>query len=149
MEPLESVLQHRPILFPEDVGPNLDPKIGAHAEHKSIEGRVMEHAEGEPVRNHRPTFGMPIGQDMSGIQQLAMAEVTDGTLLAVRHKYPYTKRLLMQPGNDGACGVAPVGVACGLCGERQYKRQRPIWGTMLPSQSERPAKDNAGHLRRK
>jgi len=48
---LESVFEHRSVAFRQDVVRNDDPEVGLDPEEIPVEGRMMELAEAESVRD--------------------------------------------------------------------------------------------------
>ncbi len=61
-----------------------DLEVGRDADEIAVEGGVVELAEREAVGNDRLPQRMAVGEDVSGFQQLAMAEPADGAAAACR-----------------------------------------------------------------
>ena len=67
----------------ENVAADLDLQVGSHAEDMAVEGGVVQLAHCQTIRDHRKTLGMAVGKDVGSVEQLAVAQPADGTLLAV------------------------------------------------------------------
>ena len=95
MEALEAVHQHGTISFLEDVASNLDDAIGADSEEVTIERRMVELAQCEPVRHERLTQRISVGDDVRCVEQLVVVEAAQGTGLTVRMENADSERALV------------------------------------------------------
>ena len=95
MQPLNSMPECWTINFFEDVGANFDDVVRAHSQEESIEGRVVQPAERQPISHSRLTPWFRVRNDVGRIQELAMPEATEGALMAVGKKYALAEHSLM------------------------------------------------------
>ena len=78
------------IAFTQDVDSELDRQIRADAEEVSVERRVMQTAQSQPVGKHRFAAGMTIRQDVRRVEQFSMTEPADRTLGLIGLQNPLT-----------------------------------------------------------
>ena len=64
MKALKTMFEHGPVDFFEHGEADLDAVGGIHADDVTIERRVMQLAEREPVRDARLAFGIAVGDDV-------------------------------------------------------------------------------------
>ena len=95
MQPLNGMPECWTVNFFKNVGANLDDVVRAHSQEKSIEGRVVQPAERQPVSHNRLTAWFGVRNDVGRIQQLAMPEATEGALIAVGMKYALAEHSLV------------------------------------------------------
>lgn len=88
MQALEPVAQHGAVGLAPDVGPHLDPVVGPDADEVPVEGRVVQLAQGEPVVDHGLAAGLPVRDDVGGVEQLLVAQPAEAALAAVRRAAP-------------------------------------------------------------
>ena len=81
LKALQTMLEHRPIDFFQDIDAHDDLEVGRDADQVAVEGGVVELAERQAVGNDRLSQGMAVREDVSGFQQLVMAEPADGAAL--------------------------------------------------------------------
>ena len=97
------MLEHGAILFIKKILADFDDEIRTDAEQVSIEGRVVQTAQGDPVREDRLPFWMAVGDDVSSLQEFLVAKTADCTLLAISSEDPTSELLLMQPPVSDGC----------------------------------------------
>src|SRR5262245_21437188 len=64
LKALRAVDEHRPVFLTEDVASSLDHQVRPNAQDLSIEGRVVQRAEREAVRDHRHSARMAVRENM-------------------------------------------------------------------------------------
>ena len=96
MQPLDGMPECWTINLFENVRANLNDVVWAHSQEESIEGRVVQAAERQPVSHSRLTPWFRIRDDVGRIQQLAMPEATEGALIAVGKKYALAEHPLVK-----------------------------------------------------
>ena len=96
LKALEAMLEHRPVDFLQDVEAHGDLEVGRDADEIAVEGGVVELAEREAVGNDRLPQGMAVREDVSGFQQLVMAEPGDGAAPLVGAEYALSKAPLVK-----------------------------------------------------
>ena len=68
LKPLQTMLQHRAILLPEDVQANLDHEVGPDAEDVPIKGSTVKRAECQPIGDDRFALRVAVGEDVGRLQ---------------------------------------------------------------------------------
>src|SRR2546428_7122689 len=96
LKALEAMLKHRPVDFLHYVEAHGDLEVRRDADEVTVEGGVVELAERETVGNDRLAQGMAVREDVSGFQQLVMAEPADGAALLVSAEHALAKAPLVQ-----------------------------------------------------
>lgn len=76
--------QHRPVGLPQDRVADLYDVVRADSEEESVEGRVVKLAQRDPVTDDRITLWIVIRCDVRGVEQLVMAQPTQGAPVVVR-----------------------------------------------------------------
>src|SRR2546426_4249282 len=107
LKALEAMLKHRPVDFVQHVEAHGDLEVGRDADEVAVEGGVVELAEREAVGNARLPQGMAVREDVSGFQQLVMAEPADGAALLVGAEHALAKAPLVQALADHRSHVLP------------------------------------------
>lgn len=110
MYPLQAHDQHRAIMFVEDRSTDLDRVVGADREEEAVEGRVVELAERHAIADQRFALGIPVGDDVSGVEQFLMSQAAKGAPLLVRPDDALTEDHLMNALSDGARDVGTSGL---------------------------------------
>ena len=135
VKPLQAVNQHRPVLLLEDVAPNLDDSVRAHADEQSVECGVMQLAERKPVRHPWLSPGFTVWHDVGGVEQFVVPEAAQRTLRSVRTQHTLPKGPLMEPDLEFASHVSTPLVTAGFVveghrwgrkAERQHVQHRSI-----------------------
>ena len=106
MDALQSDDEHRPVGLREDRVTNLDPIVRPHREEEPIEGRVVQLAQREAVRDRRSAVRVGVRCDVRCIEKLSMSESAQSAPLAVGANDPFTKRDLVTPSTD-SCAWMP------------------------------------------
>lgn len=121
---LESILQHRPIYFAQDVQAHLDDQIRADTQDVPIEGSMVQLAESEAIGDDGLALGVTIGEDVGGFEQLGVPQPADGALGVIGVEHPLTEALLVEAtlGEGGDVMPARLKIPWG-----------PIGGTRVPS----------------
>ena len=96
LKALEAMLEHRPVDFLQHVEAHGDLEVGRDADEVAVVGGVVELAEREAVENDRLPRGWPSVENVSGFQQLVMAEPADGAALLVGAEHALAKAPLVQ-----------------------------------------------------
>ena len=91
LKALQAMLKHRPVDFFQHVEAHGDLEVGRDADEIAVQGGVVELAEREAVGNDRLAQGMAVREDVSGFQQLVMAESADGAALLVGAEHALAK----------------------------------------------------------
>src|SRR5947208_1013687 len=99
------MLEHRPVLLMKDVHPDMDPNVRIDADYVRVVRRMVDRTEAEAVGDERLTLGMPIGEDVRGIEQLHVSEPADAALLLIGEEHHVAELLLMEPLGDRARSV--------------------------------------------
>ena len=107
LKALETMLKHRPVDFLQHVEAHGDLEVGRDADEVAVEGRVVELAEREAVGNDRLPQRMAVREDVSGFQQLVMAEPADGAALLVGAEHALAKAPLVQALPDHRGHILP------------------------------------------
>lgn len=77
MKLLKSMLEHGSILLKQNVGANMNSRVGIYAQDVCIECRMVDLAQTETIRNDWFAFRMSISQDMRRVQQVDMPKSTN------------------------------------------------------------------------
>src|SRR2546425_4056084 len=101
------MLEHRPVDLLQHVETHLHLEIGRDADDVAVKCGVVKLAEREAVGNHWLTERVAIREDVSGLQQLVVAEPADGTALLVGAEHTLAKAPLMQALPDHRGHVLP------------------------------------------
>ena len=80
MKPLESVHEHGSVDLFQDVLPDVHGVVGADCKEVPVEGRVVQLAEREPVRNARLTADLGVGDDVRRVQKLVVPRLLAATV---------------------------------------------------------------------
>jgi hypothetical protein len=75
--------EHRAVRLVPNPLPDVDDQVGTDAQDVSVEGAVMEPAEGQAVRQDRLAPRVPVGKDVRGVGELRVAQAADGAPLLV------------------------------------------------------------------
>jgi hypothetical protein len=105
---LKSVEQHRTIAFAKNTRLDFHHEIRTHANDVAIEGSVMQLAERETIRHDWFTVGLPVGNDVSCIEEVGVAESTDRAAVVVCAKYSRSEQRLVQS-IESQSGEVPAG----------------------------------------
>jgi len=92
---LKTVREHWSVLLLQHVLADLDDQIRAYAENGYIESGVVDLAERESVVDPRVALGMPVRQNMGGVEKPGVPQPADGTALPVGLDDPVSKALLV------------------------------------------------------
>jgi len=95
MHSLKSVEQHGPVLFFQDIIPNLDDIIGPYADHETVKGGMVQFAEGNTVIHNGITVGFSIRDNVSRIQQFEVLQAAECALLPICMKNPLAESALV------------------------------------------------------
>ena len=137
--------EHRPIRLAKDVRPQFDREIRRDAQDMPVKRRVVQGAQGEPVRHDRFSARVPVGQDVCCLEQFLMAKSTNGTTLPVRPKHLLSKRLLVQPALGDAGDIrAPSLGSCVVFDTRGHQRYVLLVDRDREDQVERIVSDDIG-----
>jgi hypothetical protein len=90
------MLERRAIALTQDIRPKLDRQVGTDAEEISVERRVMEAAQSKSVGEHRFAAGMTIGQYVSRVEQLPVAEPAHRASGLIRVQDPLAEPTLVE-----------------------------------------------------
>jgi hypothetical protein len=74
MAALEPVFQHRAVDLPQEVRPDLDDEVGAHAEHMAIVCSVMNFAESQTVTHGCNSCLLTVRDDVRGVKQRTVSQ---------------------------------------------------------------------------
>ena len=80
MHLLEAVFEHRPVLFLKQLSIDSDLAPGGDPEKVAIERSMVDLAQCHPVSHHRIAIVLAITDDVSGIEQLGMAQPAHGAV---------------------------------------------------------------------
>src|SRR5690606_22911376 len=100
------MLQHRPVLFLENVCTYFDDRVWPNSDEVAVEGGVMDLAQSQAVPNLRHAAWVTIGDDVARIEQLAVAQPTESALVSVGCQHTFAKRLLVKAGLDGSRDIS-------------------------------------------
>jgi hypothetical protein len=141
IEGAQAMLQHGSVALVAQGGAQVDAAVGIDADEVGVEGGVVELAQRQAVVGRGDALFFAVADDVGGVEQLAVAQATDGTALFVGHEHAITKLVLVQAGPGAAHGIAAVEVGSthgrvqyygvglvvfrgqGLDGEGQFARQ--------------------------
>src|SRR5690606_25150251 len=93
MHALKAVSQHRAVFFRKNVRANLDNSVRPNSDEVSVERRVVDLAEREPVVNLRHSKRVPVGDDVARIQKLTVAETAERTLVPIGCEHSFAESL--------------------------------------------------------
>ncbi len=96
MKPLQTMLEHGTVLFVQHVPSQLDDQVRPNPDDVAIEGRMMQLAEGNPVRNDREPARIGVGDDVGRLEKLRMTQSADGASPLVGFENPLPERPLVQ-----------------------------------------------------
>jgi hypothetical protein len=71
MKALQTVLQHRPVRFFENVAPEFDDTVRPNTEDMRVKRSVVQAAKSETVRNNREPLWMVVRQDVRCLKHVA------------------------------------------------------------------------------
>ena len=111
METLNGVLKGGAIDLIEYVGAHLDDVIRPYSKEKLVEGSMMQPAERYPVANYWFPLRFRVRDDMGGVQQLPVAESTEGTLISIGSKDTLPECTLMQSSPRQGRDVLPAHIS--------------------------------------
>ena len=106
VEVLQSVQQHRTVLFVQDVLPHFDDIVGGDADEQTIERGMVQLAERHAVANRGFTIGLGIRDDMRSVEKFLMAQAAERALFPIGLQHPLAKASLM---NTRSHGRGPAG----------------------------------------
>src|SRR5215470_7671716 len=92
---LQAVPEHRTIFFLEDVPADLHHEVWAYAENVPIEGRMVDLAECETVRDHWVSPRVTVVNDVRRFEQLCVAKTTYGATLSIGAQDSSAERFLV------------------------------------------------------
>ena len=101
MDLLEAHDEHRAVRLGEEGRADLDDVVGANGEEEAIERGVVELAQCDAVADDRLALGVAVGRDMRGVEELLMAQPTEGAALGVRANDPLAEGGLVEPAAKG------------------------------------------------
>jgi hypothetical protein len=70
MEPLQRLLQHRPVVLLHEPGRDLDRMVGPDPHEVPVVGCVVQAAHGEPIGDLGPPSNIAVPEDVGSIKQL-------------------------------------------------------------------------------
>jgi hypothetical protein len=94
---LQAMTQHRAVDLLEDVVPDLDDEVGPNPDYVTVEGGMVQFAHGHPVRDHRLTSRVAVGEDMGRVEQLDVVEPAQGARFPIGQQHPLAESQLMEP----------------------------------------------------
>jgi hypothetical protein len=97
VETLQPVTKHGAVLLAQDAGTHLDHEVRTDTDEEAIESRVVEGAERDPVLHDRIASGLPVRDDVRGLEQLAMPEAAECALIAIRFENALAEGALVEP----------------------------------------------------
>jgi len=109
--------QHGAVLFLQHAGSNIDDQIRTYPQEVSVEGGVMELAQGQPVTNRRQSTLM-VRDNMGRVQELLVSQGTDCAVSSVRFQDAASEAGLVESllGKDRDIVAAGTSAAIGhLC----------------------------------
>jgi hypothetical protein len=107
---LETVTEHRPVRFPQDVRPDLNHVVGADAQDVAVECRVVDLAQGEPVPHLRGAAFSSVAHDVRSIEEFRMLEPAYRAAPSVCVQDALPEAGLMEADQGETCGVSPPNV---------------------------------------
>ena len=96
MKSLNGVLERRAVSLSQNIRADLDDSVRTHPEEEAIKGSVMQPAQCQTVADDRLTLRFRVWNYVGGVQQLTMAETTEGTLMSICLQNKLPKRPLVQ-----------------------------------------------------
>jgi hypothetical protein len=100
------VKEHRTIALFENIARDNKHQVGADTDEVRVESGMMKLAESESIGDDWLTAGVPVGEDMGRIEELAMAQSADRAHGLVGANDALTERLLMYSLHYLPCRVA-------------------------------------------
>ena len=97
VELLDPMLQHRAIDFVEYVVVDGDNPFGADSQNVAVVRSVVDLAQGQPVRRDWLALRLPVLDDVSGIEEIAVSQAAHRAPSPVGEHDLGPKRRLMQP----------------------------------------------------
>jgi len=97
MQGLDRVAKRRSILFEEHVRPNFDDVVGTDSDEESVEGSVVQMAEGQAVADNGLPLGFFVRDDVSRIEEFIVTQSAESALVPIRPQYSFPERPLMEP----------------------------------------------------
>ena len=80
VDPFQPVQKHRPVLFIQDLLPDLDDVVRPDTDELPIEGGVVQLAEREPILHSRLAARLRVRNDVGGVEQLLVAKTAQRAL---------------------------------------------------------------------
>ena len=96
VELLETVFEHRTVVFFEDAFADIYLVVRADSKDVSVIGGVMNLAQGQTILNHRRTTIICVRNDVSRVQKFRMGQAANGAALAVCGDHDVSERALME-----------------------------------------------------
>lgn len=87
--------EHGPVDLLEHVATHLYCVVRPHPKDVRVECAMMEAAQRHAVRHDWFTMGMPVRQDMRGVEQLLVPEATDRAVFSICGEYAEAERFLV------------------------------------------------------
>src|SRR6266849_7916406 len=112
VETLQTDFEHRTVCLTQNVMPDLDLQIGSNTQDVRVERGVVELAQSEAIRNDRFSKRMFVGQYVSCIQQLLVAQSAYGTGFVIGVQNPHAEERLMKPPGHQRGEVSPSWRIC-------------------------------------
>ena len=109
---LDAVHEGRSVFLVQQVVANLDDVVGSDADEVTVEGRVVQLAQRQPVPDGRFASGFGVGHDVRGVEEFGVPEAAEGALSPVRVENPLAETSLMEAMPYGSGDVlAPTAAA--------------------------------------
>ena len=96
LEPLEPVLEHRPVRLAQDIEPEVHHEIRADAQDVAIEGRMVELAERDAIGDDGFSPRVAVWQGVGRLEQLPVSKPADRASLLIRPQHPLPEHLLVR-----------------------------------------------------
>src|SRR5262245_20144592 len=107
VKPLQTGPQHRTVDFTQQPAGDVDDALGVDAEQIAVEREMVDRAERDPVDDCGDALVLGVGDDVGGLDELALAQGADRAAVAVGAHDVELEALLMQPVARLARGVRP------------------------------------------
>src|SRR5207244_1328757 len=75
---------------------DLDSQVGSNTKNVGVEGRVMQLAQRQPVRNNGVASRILVGEDVCCVEQLPMSQPAYGTRLFIGVQHSNSEERLVQ-----------------------------------------------------
>ena len=96
MQPLQSVGEHRAVVFLKDVAAHLDRVVGSNAKEEAVERRMVQLAESDAVLDDGLPARLSVGDDVRGVQEFVVPQPAQRALLPIRFEHSLPEAALVQ-----------------------------------------------------